>query len=736
MTTDVVTPFVIVALLISLVVLLHRQEIERLRQRMVPYRLEFPTELEHRAVAAFLVSVKGLLGRQHGLIRRVVIFEVTASDGTIRHHMLVPAALAEQVLAQLRAAMPGVLAWPDPEHRPLRPQLAVELALSSLQRPLRTDSPATASAAILAGFSAGRGHEALGAQWLLSPASSTGPVMTESSSTGPGSVTPREAREKASAPRFWAVGRLGINAVPSRRASLLRGMSGSLHVVFAPGVGFRQRRASSTAVARRMTARMQPLFSWPCLLNANEAAIVLGFPIGSPNVAGLDLRDRPPLPPSALIPTTGRTVARANYVGQERPLAQDLESLLRHTLVLGPTGTGKSYAAAGMILQDIAAPDRRAVIVIDAKADLVDTVLERFPADREGDVAILDPTSPRPLGLDPLAHAPHGPEVTADQVFGGLKRLWGLKTAPRTLDLLHAALLTLCHTPGAVLPDLAPLLLDAGYRRRIVGPLASDLALGPFWASYQAMSENEWAQVVAPLMTRLRQFLLRPSIRAVLGQSRPLMTVADVMAQGKVLLVPLAAGQLGSEAASLLGALLVADIWITTQARAGIPAAQRRPVSVYIDEWQTIVHTPTPLEEVLAQSRGYRVGYTLLNQHLGQLPTSLRDAVLANARSKISFALSPADASVMARAYGDPVVPKDLERLRQYEVMLRLVCGSTLAPPTTGLTLPLPDPTGRGDSIRHQASQRYGRDRAEVEADLRRHQDGDDPGPVGTRRRS
>ncbi|MEW6153916.1 MAG: DUF87 domain-containing protein [Actinomycetota bacterium] len=724
-------------------------EQKRLRADMVAYRVQYPEGLDVAAVIAFLSGLGGLLRpwRVRLFVRPVVTFEVTAKSAAITHHLIVPRSLADQVLGQLRAAVPGAVAWLDAEHRPARPDLAGELVLSSLLQPLKTDQPSAASAAILASLVPLQAGESVVMQWILTPAPPTGP-SSSTTSTKPSNlflkavspvrppVTAREAREKAAGSRFWAVGRIGAVASPARAHSLLRQLTGSFHSTSAPGVHFRRRRLPSAEFARRMVAGAVPLASWPCLLTAREAAIVVGFPLGSPNVAGLELIDRPPLPPSSLIPAEGRVIAQGNYPGKERPLAQDLEAVLRHTLVLGPTGTGKSYAAAGMILRDITAPDRRAVIVIDAKTDLVDLVLDRVPADRAEDVAVLDPTSDRPLGLDPLAHATSHPELVADQTFGILKRLWELKAAPRTLDLLHAALLTLAHTPGSVLPDLAPLLLDSGYRRRLVGPLMGDLALGPFWAGYQGMSETEWAQVVAPLMTRLRQFLLRPTLRAVIGQSRPRLTVTDVMAGGQVLLVPLAAGRLGQEAASLLGALLVADLWITTQARAVLPATARPPVSVFIDEWQTIIHLPTPLEEVLAQSRGYRVGYTLINQHLSQLPPGLREAVLANARSKVSFALPPADAAVMARSYGEPVRARDLERLRRYEVMLRLVAGSTLAPPTTGFTLSLPAATGHGSAIRDRSATRYGRHQDEVEVDLRARQTGPGPGPLGKRRRS
>jgi hypothetical protein len=742
---------VLVFFAIGLLVL-RQAEQRRLTASLVPYRLQFPTDLEPDAVAAFLSSLSGLLPswRVRMLSRPAIVLEITATAGRIRHHLLVPRGVSSRVLDQLHAALPGVLAYGDPDHRPFRAALAGELALSSLLRPLRTDQPASASAAILASLSGLRSHEAAVVQWIVTPSSPPKPVTTGSTNRPSGlaawlrnipvghvpAVEPREARDKGSSPKFWAVGRLGVVAVPARARTILSGLTGIFSVTNAPGVHFRRRAVPSIEVSRRLAARTLPLVSWPALLNARESAIVLGFPLGGPNVPELDLRDRPLLPPSDLIARRGRVVAQGNFPGRERPLAQDLEGVLRHTLLLGPTGTGKSYALAGMVLDDIGAGDGRAVIVIDAKADLVETVLDRLPADRASDVAVLDPSSHRLLGLNPLAQAQRAPELVADQVFGVLRRLWGLQSAPRTSDLLHASLLTLCHSSGAVLPDLAPLLLDAGFRRRLTAPHASDLALGPFWSSYQALSDGERAQVVAPLLTRLRQFLLRPSLRAVLGQANPGLGLADVMAQGKVLLVPLAAGRLGQEAASLLGALLVAELWTTTQARAGMPPAQRRPVSVFIDEWQTVEHLPTPLEEVLAQSRGYGVGYTLANQHLGQLPASLREAALANVRSKICFALPSADAAAMAKLFGLPVTAGDLERLGRYEVMVRLAAGATLAPPTTGQTLPLPPVTGQGDAIRHSSAARYGRDRQDVEAELRQRQTPDGPGPLGKRRRS
>ena len=71
-----------------------------------------------------------------------------------------------------------------------------------------------------------------------------------------------------------------------------------------------------------------------------------------------------------------------------------------------------------------------------------------------------------------------------------------------------------------------------------------------------------------------------------------------------MLLCSLASGLLGDEAASLLGALIVAELWHATTARAGIEHSQRRPVMAYLDEFQHFVHLPTPMPSMLAEARG------------------------------------------------------------------------------------------------------------------------------------
>ena len=52
------------------------------------------------------------------------------------------------------------------------------------------------------------------------------------------------------------------------------------------------------------------------------------------------------------------------------------------------------------------------------------------------------------------------------------------------------------------------------------------------------------------------------------------------------------------------------------------------------------LNLPTPLEDMLAEARGYRLSLCLAHQHLGKLPREMREAIAANARTKLYFQLS------------------------------------------------------------------------------------------------
>ena len=221
--------------------------------------------------------------------------------------------------------------------------------------------------------------------------------------------------------------------------------------------------------------------------------------------------------------------------------------------------------------------------------------------------------------------------------------------------------------------------------------------------------------------------------RPLLGQAEPRLDLDQALNSRKILLVPLSKGTLGEEAAALIGSLVVAKVWQAVQRRVSL-AADRRPVTfAYIDEFQDYLNLPTGVADILAQARGLGLGLTLAHQHLGQLPAGIREAVLANARSKVYFQMGP-DARTLAKDLAPHLTADDLTGLGAYEVVATLSAGARVAPPVTGRTLPPPPATGQAEAARAASRQTYGVPRAEVEAAIgRRHGGAPGDGQLGLR---
>jgi len=717
-----------------------------LQRSLKTYRLSFPRRLEAKDVESFLDGLSGLLlpWWRRWLTSPFVILETHADRDGIEHFLLVPEAWEQTVKGLLQANLPGVRFTPT-ELPDARPRLGAEYRLTSNQRGLGGEAGAT-SARLLASLHPVGKREAVVVQWVVTPHAPVAPARIatkgeENPLFAPDGMTEtgEEAaalRAKRSKPLLLAVGRIAVVATTVGRArGLLRHTEVAWHSARAPGVHLERRWLSEAGVARRVKNRQSPLVEWPGAYNTEELARLLGWPIGSVAVPGLALGGCRPLAPSPVIPTVGTVIGDSNLPGTERPLALDLPGRLRHLHVLGPTGYGKSTLLVNMITQDLEAG--YGCVVLDPKGDLIADLLARIPAHRRSDVCVLNPADTEwPVGLNPLqAAAGTSSEVVVENLVGLFKSLYRSSWGPRTDDVLRAALMALAATGEATLCEVPLLLTDANYRRRVVGRLDDPVGLESFFGWFEALSDSERLTVVGPALNKLRAFTMRPRIRTIVGQTTPPLQMAEVLASGGVLLVSLAAGLLGEEAAGLMGALVVSQLWNATTARAAQPANQRRPVMAYLDEWQHFLHLPIPMSSVLAEARGLGLGLTLAHQHVSQIPDEVRGAVLADTRSRVVFQLPAADARLMEREMGGVLTDDDLMGLGQYEIAAQLFAGGSTQIPATATTRPMGPTCSDPAEILELSRRRYGVDRDEVEAAIRRRQHGQVATSVGRTRR-
>ncbi len=191
-------------------------------------------------------------------------------------------------------------------------------------------------------------------------------------------------------------------------------------------------------------------------------------------------------------------------------------------------------------------------------------------------------------------------------------------------------------------------------------------------------------------MNKVRAFLLRPFVKAAIAGGPTTLDMRAVLDDGGICLVRIPKGSLGEESTRLVGSLVVASVWQTTTARAGIPQQQRRDCGLYVDECQNFLNLPYPLEDMLAEARGFRLSMTLAHQHLGQLSRDLHDGIAANARNKIFFTASPDDARSLARHTAPRLTEHDLAHLDAFHAAARLVVAGQATAPFTFTTAPLP----------------------------------------------
>lgn len=399
--------------------------------------------------------------------------------------------------------------------------------------------------------------------------------------------------------------------------------------------------------------------------------------------------------------------------GPRRTISLAVADARHHTHLIGATGTGKSTLLTNLILADAAAG--RGVAVFDPKGDLVLDVLARLPAEAAGRLVLIDPVETiAPAALNVLDTAGRDRELVVDQVVGVFARLYAAYWGPRTEDVLRCACLTLTKDPArvATLADIPRLLANPAYRASMIRGLVDPAGLGGFWTWYNALSDAGRAQVIGPVMNKLRAVLSRRFAADLLGSAHSTFSLTDIL-DGGILLARLPKGLLGDDTTRLVGSLLLSGLWQAGTARAGRPEAGRLDAAIYVDEAHNFLHLPGSLDDVLAEARGYHLALVLAHQHLGQLPRDIAEAIHANARNKAFFTVSPEDARVLARHVGPYLTAEDLTRLDRYQLACRLVAHGRDTHGFTLVTRPGPAPASDHTEELRAAARQRGRRSAE-----------------------
>ncbi len=336
------------------------------------------------------------------------------------------------------------------------------------------------------------------------------------------------------------------------------------------------------------------------------------------------------------------------------PIRMPMQLRLRHTLVVGKTGVGKSTMLVNAIVDDMERGLGLAAISPEPEF-FEEDLLRLVPPHRHADVIYINPRdTTAPVVLNPLQCDPgEDLDLKVAETMAVMERLCGEEgstAAPRTHGLLRQSLYLLMRIRGSTLLDVEPLLdrTDDGFRRWALDQIDDELAQRFWTRTYLAYARDSHI----PLVNRLSRFLRPRFTRSLMCTSGSGLNIRRCMDEGKIILLNASDGILGQENAEIVGQLFTSKLQLGSMSRADTPKDQRRPFMVYIDEFPFFCNVgATSYERMFSRSRKYGLGLTLAAQHLGQIPEPLLRDILGTIGSITAFQVGSTDARRLAREF-------------------------------------------------------------------------------------
>lgn len=387
-------------------------------------------------------------------------------------------------------------------------------------------------------------------------------------------------------------------------------------------------------------------------------------------------------------------IVGANLFGGEvQEIGMTLEQRQKHTYIIGKTGTGKTTLLKSSIYQDML--NGKGLAVLDPHGDMFRELLSIVPESRRKDVVVFDPSDRNyPVGLNILD--PGIEFVSEDDkhdwitsaVLSVFKKLsddsqWG----PRMEHILRNTTLTALQTPKPSLYTLQRLLTDKKYQKGVAKSL-KDPVLKQFWEKeFKMMGSMQMSAATAPLTHRLGHFITSKMSRHILLQEETTVRIADIMNEGKILLVNLSKGDIGEDQSEFFGTILTALIWTAAYQRTKIPEKMRRDFFVYVDEFQNFA-TPQ-FGAITSEGRKFHVSLIVSHQNIAQMEDKdLVKVIAGNAATIICLKANPEDEDFIL-PYMKPEVEKgDIVNLAPYHFYMK-VTGDESEDAFSGQTAPL-----------------------------------------------
>jgi DNA helicase HerA-like ATPase len=226
------------------------------------------------------------------------------------------------------------------------------------------------------------------------------------------------------------------------------------------------------------------------------------------------------------------------------------------------------------------------------------------------------------------------------------------------------------------LMDFERVFADREFRKELLNQCTDD-RVRRFWTDLAEKTGGEASLAnVAPYITSKVSILTQSGfVSDLIGQPKDELLLEERINRGGIILVNLNKGLLGTNESRLLGVLLTMQIFAAGLKRSILPVRERRPVNVYVDEFQNFVSDN--VASMLSEARKFGLRMNLANQTLSQLNAgggnqNLLETVLGNVGNMIVFRLGVPDAERL-KPFLKPFTPEQIQEMPNYHALVRLL---------------------------------------------------------------
>ncbi|OGI67128.1 hypothetical protein A2823_01715 [Candidatus Nomurabacteria bacterium RIFCSPHIGHO2_01_FULL_41_91] len=458
-------------------------------------------------------------------------------------------------------------------------------------------------------------------------------------------------------------------------------------------------------------------------MNLKELASVFHFPVGIGSQPQLKEAKAGIAPAPIEMGQEGIILGINSYRGKDTEIHMAREDRMRHFYVIGQTGTGKTNIMLNMITQDIRNGD--GCCYIDPHGTDIQTILSRIPKERIDDVIYFDPAyTSRPMGLNMLEYDTKYPEqktFVVNEMMGIFNKLFDMKIGGGAMfeQYFRNSAFLVMEDPesGSTLLEITRVLADKEFRDLKLSR-CKNLIIKQFWVSAeQTTGDQSLANFVPYISSKFDNFISNDIMRPVVLQQNSVFNFRKIMDEKKILLVNLSKGRLGDINANLIGLVLVGKIQMAALSRVDMFGKPMNDFYLYIDEFQNV--TTDSIASILSEARKYRLSLNIAHQYITQLEENIKNAVFGNVGSMAVFRVGTEDATFLEQKFKPQFTAQDITKLDNYNAyMSMLVHGQPTKPFNLHTLAPEKGNPEIVDSLKELSYVKYGRDRAEVEAEI------------------